>query len=517
PSPFLDPGPTSSANTLALLHLKRDLLIPTILSESSTHSDTDYAEGKVTNTRFGSFPHSTLLNQPWGTQILASNVDTGSRGSKGKKRKREDGETPKEIEEDGEEFKGGRNQAATAASSGFVHLLPPTPEAWTLSLPHRTQVVYTPDYSYILQRLRARPGDRIIEAGAGSGSFTHAAARAVFNGYPDADNEGNAAQNGTVTKSKKKRKYGSVYSFEFHAPRAEQLQAEITEHGLNPIVRITNRDVYEDGFCLPASPGAPAEPEADCVFLDLPAPWLALKHLTRTPLSPSTLRSVDSTSSPSTPNPLQAQTTVEMTSFRSPLNPSTPTRICAFSPCIEQVQRTVNTLRQLGWVEIDMVEILHRRLDVRRERVGLQEEGLRGANASAATVQEAVQRLREVEGRFKAFHELQKEDASSVQGNGKEAAEEAVEGAEVAKKNNKGKGKGKGKSNVKAEADTAYLSRQQRLENLKAAASERDLFKEGRLLHRTEPELKTHTSYLVFAVLPRVWAKEDEENCRRKW
>ena len=515
PSPFLDPGPTSSPNTLALLHLRRDMLIPTILSEPSIHSDTDCAEGKVTNTRFGSFPHSTLLNQPWGTQILASNVDTGSRGSKGKKRKREGGETPKEVEEDGEEFKGGRNQAATTASSGFVHLLPPTPEAWTLSLPHRTQVVYTPDYSYILQRLRARPGDRIIEAGAGSGSFTHAAARAVFNGYPDADTESDTAQNGTVTKSKKKRKYGGVYSFEFHAPRAEQLQAEISEHGLSPIVRITNRDVYQDGFCLPASPDAPAEPKADCVFLDLPAPWLALKHLTRTPLSASALPYVDSSSSSSTPNPLQTQTTTETTSFRSPLNPFTPTHICTFSPCIEQVQRTVSTLRQLGWVEISMVEILHRRLDVRRERVGLQEEGLRGANASPATVGEAVQRLREVEGRFRAFHELRKEEASSAHGNGKEGVDEAADGAETTK-NSEGKGKGKGKSSVKPETDAAHLSRQQRLENRKSTASERDLFKEGRLLHRTEPELKTHTSYLVFAVLPRVWTKEDEENCRKK-
>ena len=159
-----------------------------------------------------------------------------------------------------------------------------------------------------------------------------------------------------------------------------------------------------------------------------------------------------------------------------------------------------------------MVEILHRRLDVRRERVGLQEEGLRGANASPATVGEAVQRLREVEGRFKAFHELQKEDASSAHGNGKEGVDEAADGAETTKKNSKGKGK----SSVKLDTDAAHLSRQQRLENLKSTASERDLFKEGRLLHRTEPELKTHTSYLVFAVLPRVWTKEDEENCRKK-
>ena len=58
-----------------------------------------------------------------------------------------------------------------------------------MALPHRTQVVYTPDYSYILQRLKVRPGSRIIEAGAGSGSFTHASARAVFSGYPGGQND----------------------------------------------------------------------------------------------------------------------------------------------------------------------------------------------------------------------------------------------------------------------------------------------------------------------------------------
>lgn len=471
PSPFLDPGPTSSANSLALLHLKRDLLIPTVLDDAPPTSERDYAEGKVTNTRFGSFPHSTLIDQPWGTQILASNVDTGSRGGRGKKRKREGGDTPKEGEA-GEEFKGGKSQVAEVAKSGFIHLVPPTPEAWTISLPHRTQVVYTPDYSFILQKLNARPGDHIIEAGAGSGSFTHAAARAVFNGYPDA-----ISTNGT-SQPKRPIRHGKVYSFEFHEPRAVQLTSEIADHGLASTVHITNRDVYSDGFCLPESP---SEPAADCVFLDLPAPWLALRHLTRTALSASALNSLDS-STPFTPS-------APPTNFTSPLNPKSTTRICTFSPCIEQVQRTVTAMRQLGWVEITMSELQHHRIDVRRERVGLAEEGLRGANASAATVEEAVKKLREVEGRFKAFHQGSKADEDD--GKNKDEA-----------------------SNSKTKSKT---TKQQRLESIQATAETRNLFKEGRLLHRTEPELKTHTSYLVFAVLPRQWTKEDEERCRKKW
>jgi tRNA (adenine57-N1/adenine58-N1)-methyltransferase len=469
-----------------LLHLKRDLLIPTVLDDAPPTTEADYAEGTVTNTRFGSFPHSTLIDQPWGTQILASNVDTGSRGGRGKKRKREGGETTNGgVEVDGEEFKGGKSQAAEVAKSGFIHLVPPTPEAWTISLPHRTQVVYTPDYSFILQKLRARPGDHIIEAGAGSGSFTHAAARAVFNGYPDVKSTTAEPSPVNGTAHTKAARLGKVYSFEYHQPRATALASEIAQHGLSSVVRITHRDVYNEGFCLPESP---SEPAADCIFLDLPAPWLAIKHLTRTALSASALSSLESSTpqTPSAPPP----------AFTSPLNPKSTTRICTFSPCIEQVQRTVTAMRQLGWVEITMSELQHHRIDVRRERVGLAEEGLRGANASAATVDEAVKKLREVEGRFKAFHESTKESGVG--------ADDAQENDKSKAKASSGKQKGK-------------LTKQQRLESLQAAAESRSLFKEGRLLHRTEQELKTHTSYLVFAVLPRLWTNEDEEKCRRKW
>jgi tRNA (adenine57-N1/adenine58-N1)-methyltransferase len=472
---------------------------------SSSAGDSDYAEGKVENTRFGSFPHSTLLNQPWGAQVLASVVDTGSRSKNSKKRKREVAETaeegpaPAKKEVDSKE-QGDRDivRAATA-SSGFAHLVPPTPETWTLCLPHRTQVVYTPDYSYILQRLRVRPGDHIIEAGAGSGSFTHAAVRAVFNGYP----ESAQITNGDTTHRKRRKRSGGVYSFEFHAPRAKQLEAELEEHGLGPLVKVTNRDVYQDGFCLDNS----NEPDADAVFLDLPAPWLALKHLTRSPPSQAALKAIASETDarePSTTSPSE-------TSFRSPLNPRTPIRICTFSPCIEQVIKTVAALRALGWLEISMTEIQAKRLEVRRERVGLQEEGLRGANPSPATVTEAVQRLRDVEDRAKVFHGLQKEKQEEVM----RRAEAKKRGEKVASlKEQREEGK---LLKVGGNHEGVPPSKHDRLERAKKEAERRELFKEGRLVHRTEPELKTHTSYLVFAVLPRDWNREDEEKAARKW
>jgi tRNA (adenine57-N1/adenine58-N1)-methyltransferase len=509
-SPFLDPGPCSTQNSLAIIQLRREHLIPAVLSSST---DSDYAEGKVENTRFGSFPHSTLINQPWGTQVLASVVDTGSRG-KGKKRKRDkndDGEddvgTPDSRDHRKEIVK------AATATSGFAHLVPPSPETWTLCLPHRTQVVYTPDYSYILQRLRVRPGDHIIEAGAGSGSFTHAAIRAVFNGYPGEEDEATPngtentiEQNGDGKPRKKRSRHGGVYSFEFHAPRAKKLETEIEEHGLSSLVTVTNRDVYENGFCLENK----QEPDADVIFLDLPAPWLALKHLARSPPSQAVINAV--ASEPSTPTAKPSACTSEPTipskPFRSPLNPKKAVRICTFSPCIEQVTKTVSALRSLGWLEIGMAEVQAKRLEVRRERIGLQEEGLRGANSSAATVAEAIQRLRDVEDRAQAFHGLQKEKQEEVM----RRAEAKKRGEKVPTFQEEREGR-----KIKPKVEGLPPSKHDRLEIAKKELETRELFKEGRLIHRTEPELKTHTSYLVFAVLPREWSKEDEQKAKRKW
>lgn len=442
-SPFLHCGDTSQVDQLAVIHLKRDLLVPTILRSEDVDTD-GYDEGKVINTRFGSFPHSTLIGIPWGSQVRASRVDTGSRGRRakgnkgsGQKRKREPDDTSQQSPEAEQGLPEALQDTAKVKSpvealSGFVHLIPPTPETWTASLPHRTQVVYTPDYSYILHRIRARPGTNLIEAGAGSGSFTHAAARAVFNGYPakSEDTSMNASPR------------GKVWSFEFHEQRVDKLRQEISDHGLDGIVELSHRDVCEEGFA-PELRSA-ADVRATAIFLDLPAPWLALKYLTR--------------------------------SENSPLDYLATVHLCTFSPCIEQVQKTVTTLRQLGWLEIEMTEIGAKRIEIRRDRVGHQEEGLRGVNDSAATVEEAVTRLREIERNSRSFQNKQR--------HGTEDSEMNL---------------------------PPQRPRQQRLQRVKDAQEGRKVFKEGRLVSRVETEIKTHTSYLVFAVLPRPWTDEDEK------
>lgn len=488
-SPFLYSGPVSKADSLSIIHLKRDLQIPTILKEHD-EDDEGYSEGKVVNTRFGSFPHTTLIGLPWGSQVRASKVDTGSRGRRAKpaanKRKRDDAgagankavkleenTSPTHNTDDGDAevstpSASREEKEAVAAATGFIHLLPPTPENWTSSLPHRTQVVYTPDYSYILHRIRARPGKNIIEAGAGSGSFTHASARAVFSGYPFLPTD---QTNGTESK---KRNPGKVWSYEFHEQRHQKLVQELCDHELEGVVQITHRDVCEDGFLVDGK-----SPNADCIFLDLPAPWLALPHLVRSKLPQSST----STPKPDTDDLSSSEQTLiieEKKPFISPLNPTTPVHICTFSPCIEQVQRTVSALRRLGWVSISTVELSQRRFEIRRERIGITTVE-RGVQATPSSVAESVARLREVEGNFKTFHQ---------------------EGENGEKKKSKRDNGGKNPNNK-----ASILS----------ALVERKVYKEGKLVHRTEPEIKTHTSYLTFAVLPVEWSEEDEKRASEKW
>lgn len=441
PSAFLEPGPTTAAGSLAIVQLSRDSLMPVLLQDPTKAADDGYAEGAVLNTRFGSFPHSTLIGVPWGSQIRASTVDTGSRG---RKRKRPEGEsngsTPAALDDPDSASTPGPIKKAVTASSGFVHILMPTPELWTQSLPHRTQVVYTPDYSYVLQRLRARPGLRLIEAGAGSGSFTHASVRAVYNGYPK-----NAQD-----------QRGKVYSFEFNEERYEKMQEEIKDHHLEGLVQLTHRDAYTGGFLVDGK-----SPEAEAVFLDLPCPWDALPHLSRSKPAGKEFE----------------EKFKDVTEWVSPLNPKKTAYLCTFSPCIEQVQRSISVMRRLGWVDIDMVEIAHKRINVARERPINQGPPEKKAPPEPYTVGESVARLREIERRARVHN-----------------------------------AKHFGHSLAEADQDPS-----DDVVDLDKGVDTSKPWKHGRVTHRAEGEIKSHTSYLVFATLPREWSDEEEAAALAKW
>lgn len=132
-------------------------------------------------------------------------------------------------------------------SKGWGYILQPTPELWTLTLPHRTQIIYTPDISMIIFQLEISPGSIVIECGTGSGSLSHALIRTV-------------------------KPHGHLYTFEFHDNRCSVAKEEFINHGLQDFVTIDNRDVCENGF------GEHLNDKVDAVFLDLPHPWLAIPH-----------------------------------------------------------------------------------------------------------------------------------------------------------------------------------------------------------------------------------------------
>lgn len=204
--------------------------------------------GLEINNRFGVFNHTDLIGLPYGTKVSSRN---------------------------------GR---------GFVYVLRPTPELWTLSLPHRTQILYIADIAFIISCLNIRPGSSVIEAGTGSGSFSHSVAR-------------------TIGPS------GRLHSYEFHEERATKARDEFALHGMT-MVELSHRNVCQQGFAL--------LDEADAVFLDLPAPWEAVPHA------------------------------------KLAMKKNRVTHICCFSPCIEQVLRTVNALNRSGFTDLTMYETLLR-------------------------------------------------------------------------------------------------------------------------------------------------------------
>ena len=86
--------------------------------------------GKDINIKYGHYRHSDFIGIPFGSKV-------GSRTGR-----------------------------------GFIYLLRPTPELWTMALPHRTQILYLADIAFITSHLDIRQGSRVIEAGKFSASFS---------------------------------------------------------------------------------------------------------------------------------------------------------------------------------------------------------------------------------------------------------------------------------------------------------------------------------------------------------
>lgn len=150
--------------------------------------------------------------------------------------------------------------ASSPPHPGYLHLLRPTPALWSLSLPHRTQIVYLPDISFIMNELRVRTGSRVIEAGTGSGSMSHSLAMTIRKPWTEETAKSPAPA---------EPREGKLFTFEYHATRFEKARyvspqsvtrspaetghtandrEEFEEHGLDDVVQLRHRNVCKEGF-----------------------------------------------------------------------------------------------------------------------------------------------------------------------------------------------------------------------------------------------------------------------------
>lgn len=102
----------TASSAMADCSQTRDLVQPLVITP-----------GRELNSKYGVYRHADLIGVPYGSKI-------GSRNGK-----------------------------------GFIHVLRPTPELWTLALPHRTQILYLADIAFVCSWLNIKPGSRVIEAG----------------------------------------------------------------------------------------------------------------------------------------------------------------------------------------------------------------------------------------------------------------------------------------------------------------------------------------------------------------
>jgi len=107
---------------------------------------------------------------------------------------------------------------------------------------------------------------------------------------------------------------GRLHTFEFHADRQRLAAEDFKRYGLDDTIISAHGDVCANGF------GDSLDGCIDGIFLDLPMPWLAIPHVSRG---------------------LKSQG-----------------KICTFSPCIEQIDKTAAELRRFRFRDIRMFETL---------------------------------------------------------------------------------------------------------------------------------------------------------------
>ena len=124
----------------------------------------------------------------------------------------------------------------------FLALEPSTHDLM-MNVRRNTQIIYPKEAGYILLKMSVYGGQRVIEAGSGSGALTLALARAVAPG-------------------------GRVYSYESRPEMQRNAVRNLKRVGLADYVEFKTQDIAE-GF---------DETDADALFLDVRTPWDYLRQ-----------------------------------------------------------------------------------------------------------------------------------------------------------------------------------------------------------------------------------------------
>eukprot|EP00200_Dunaliella_tertiolecta_P010339 CAMPEP_0202383732 /NCGR_PEP_ID=MMETSP1127-20130417/50919_1 /ASSEMBLY_ACC=CAM_ASM_000462 /TAXON_ID=3047 /ORGANISM="Dunaliella tertiolecta, Strain CCMP1320" /LENGTH=368 /DNA_ID=CAMNT_0048983307 /DNA_START=41 /DNA_END=1144 /DNA_ORIENTATION=- len=276
----------------------------------------------------------------------------------------------------------GSKVRATGGSRGWVYLLAPTPDLWSLVLRHRTQILYIADISMVCMYLELCPGAVVLESGTGSGSLTHSLARAVA---PS----------------------GHVYSFEHHLERANEAAAEVRSNGLASCVTIRHRDVEGCGFpCGQGQTGEGEQGKGSCATIGMDGDGLRMDGTRSEADGGSTCggdkevgkgegcgrvqdggseiqqqggAGKEDGSDAGRDDELNLAGKADAVFLDLPAPPKViPSaaiclkpngRLCSFSPCIEQVQNVCRALELAGFTDILTVECLLRTHEVRAERI----------------------------------------------------------------------------------------------------------------------------------------------------
>jgi tRNA (adenine57-N1/adenine58-N1)-methyltransferase catalytic subunit len=180
---------------------------------------------------------------------------------------------------------------------GYITILKFLTHLWERCMNRLTQILFNPDISLIMTFLNLKNDSVIYESGTGSGCLSTNMSQVLSEGH--------------------------LYTFEFNIERATKLKEVFKSLGLEKTITILNRDVYEKGFEVDEELlRKPEDKKCDGIFIDLPSPWLAVEK------AKAVLKTGGS--------------------------------FVSFSPCIEQIDKTMKSLRENGFVNPRMFECMYR-------------------------------------------------------------------------------------------------------------------------------------------------------------